>query len=222
MADYLGYNLNPTPQAGQGAYGKVAGSTGVPPSIWQEILAANPDMAGLMSQAGGAIKSELAGQVSPQTMGLLQNQAASRGVSLGQPNSDISNMIGLNLLGTTSEGLQKQGLTDYNTFLSGMGSTQIDPRLTSDIAQQNALLASAPDPEKAAQKQLELYNLYFSKMNTPAAGTGGYGGGITYNPAGNIGFGYGPSFGSGVGFGSNYGSNPLGGIGGGSRYTTYG
>ena len=226
MADtsYLGYNLNPAPQAGKGAYGSVPGAIGIPPSVYQEIEALYPGIAGLTAGSGDVIKSQQAGQISPQTMSNIANVAASRGVALGQPNSDIANMIGMGITGSTSEGLQQAGVSNYQNFLAGLGSTQISPQLTAEIASQNALYAAAPDPAQAAAAQIALLNKYAN----PASGTMG-GGGMRYNPAGNIGLGYGNGYSGFGGIGSfggmgtgTYSAPGQGGFGGGgSPYSVY-
>ena len=214
------YNASPAPTSGQGAFGMVPGQTALPPSIWDQLNSNIPGYGAMTTSATGNIQSMLNGQVSPSTMMNLGNQAASRGVSLGQPNSPMSNMIGLNLLGTTSEGLQQQGLQDYNSFSSTAGSEQQNPALMSEISQSNAVLGSAPDPSAASAYEKSLYDQYMAKMN-PAGGTGSFTN--TGNPMGN--YSSFPMFGAG-GTGTFGSQNPYYGGSGGSEYgqvyNTYG
>ena len=179
MADlsYLGYNLAPTPTGGQGAYGAVPGATTAPPSTYSQASSVYSGLPGLTSAAGDVIGSELAGTISPSTQSNIWNQAAARGVSLGQPNSPMSNEIGLSLTGTTTQGLQKAGETDYLNFLGGLTSTQLAPSLLAGISQSNATLAAAPDPAAAAAQQQALFDKYYQQSRSPA----GYGAGQGYN-----------------------------------------
>lgn len=176
MPNYLNFNLSPSPTGGQGAFGSVPGQTGAPPSIYSQTQAAYPGLPGLTAGAGDVIGNELAGKLSPGTISNIDNAAAARGVALGQPNSDLSSMIDLSLMGTTSEGLQKQGEQDYLNFLSGVGSTQLNPSLLTDISQSNANLGSAPDPTAAANELLSLENSGVTSFT-----------GAKYNPSGNVG-----------------------------------
>jgi len=221
--EYMGFNLSPLPTGGQGAYGKVPGQIGAPPSIYQEIANTYPGIQGLTSGAGAAIGSQLAGQLSPETQSNIGNYAAARGLSMGQPNSPLANMIGMNITGTTSEALQQQGIGNYQNFLSGLGQTQTNPALLAEIAQYNAMLAAAPDPQAAAERQLALMDKYMSQYSSsPASGGRGM-----ISPTGNIsGLGYGPgslgSFGGGYGgFGSGTYAPGQGQVGGGSAFTTF-
>jgi hypothetical protein len=120
--------------------------------------------------------------------------------------------------------LQQQGQKDYLSFLSGVGGTLTNPQLAAGLSQSNAMLASAPDPTKAAAA---LEGTFLSNLKAQAAlGRpigGGYGGGIPsssqygsgnispYSMA-NVGGGYYPSnsgiVGQPVGYAPTlYGSN---------------
>jgi hypothetical protein len=157
------YNINPAPTTGKGAYGMVPGQIALPPSIYEQMQNVYSGMTGLTSGAGDVISSQLKGQLSPETMSNIQNYAASRGVSLGQPNSDIANLIGLQVTGQTTEGLQSQGLQSYLNFLSGVGSTQTNPQLAYETSLQNAIFAAAPDPAAAAAQQQSLQQQYMNQ-----------------------------------------------------------
>ena len=206
------YNVNPTPTTGQGAFGEVPGQTALPPSIWDQLNSNIPDYGAMTTAATGDIQSQLNGQLSPSTMTNIENQAASRGVSLGQPNSALSNEIGMNLTGTTTEGLEQQGLGNYNTFTGTVGSEQQNPALMSEISQSNAVLAAAPDPSASASYSQSLYDQYMAKMN-PSGGTGGFS--TTGNPQGN--YSEFPMFSGGSGGTGSFGY----GSGGGNPYSVY-
>lgn len=210
MASYLDFNLNPSPTSGQGAYGMVPGQTGLPPSIWQQMqgVAGFP---GMTKSATGDINAELAGTLSPGTRSTMQDASASWGVNSGMPwttGAGIPMSKFLSGMGLTSEGLTQTGMQDYFKFLGGVGGTQTDPALASGIAQQNATLASAPDPTQAASAMQANFDKYMAQMlqmaqaqnQNPAAG-GGY---TTVQP---------PSSGT-------YSAFPGAGLGGGSLATS--
>jgi hypothetical protein len=176
---YNGYNYTPQPTTGSGAFGSVPGTTAMPPSVWEQLNQNIPNYSAMTNSATGNISDMLAGKISPATSQNIWNSAAARGVSLGQPNSQIGNMIGLNLTGQTTEGLQQQGLQDYNTFTGTAGSLQQNPSLMAEISQSNANLAAAPSPEAAANYAKSLYDQYMKSVN-PATGTS-----LTFTPQSN-------------------------------------
>jgi hypothetical protein len=159
------YNASPAPTQGNGAFGLVPGQIQTPPSLWDQLNQNVPDYGALTTSATGNINSMLNGQVSPSTMTNLSNQAAARGISLGQPNSPMSNVIGLNLLGTTSEGLQQQGLTDYNSFTGTAGGLQESPDTMANIANINSINAAAPNPSSAAAYSKSLFDEQLAAAN---------------------------------------------------------
>ena len=167
------YNISPTAQTGQGAYGKVPGNIGLPPSLYEESLSAVPGLSGLVGSAGTDIASQLAGTLSPSTMMNIGNYAAGRGVSMGQPNSPIMNEIGMGLTGTTTEGLQQQGIYNTNALLGTVGQQQLSPDLTSTIAQWNSTMNAAPDPAAAVSAEQSWIKQYMDMLNPPGAGSGG-------------------------------------------------
>ena len=154
------------------------GAINAPPSVWDELNQNVPNYGPMTQSATGDISSLLSGQLSPSTMNNIGNYAASRGVAMGQPNSPLSNLIGMNVTGTTTEGLEQQGLGDYNSLTGTLGATQQNPALLSNIAEENAVNASAPNPQAASQ---ELQSLFAQYMNNPARGTGQY---SSFNPSG--------------------------------------
>ena len=178
-ANYQGFNLAPNPGGGAGPYGMVPGQIGAPPSIYSQVGQVAPGLPGLTAGSAGNIASEIAGTLSPGTTNLIQNKAAAFGVNAGTPGGTPGNTLPLeNLLdntGMTSESLSSQGNANYLNFLGGVGQTQLAPSLLTDIASNNAINASAPNPAAAAQKQQQLLQQYLYMLNNankPAGPTG--------------------------------------------------
>jgi hypothetical protein len=193
------FNYSPSPVPGQGIYGSVPGQVSAPPSIWEQTLAANPAFSEMTASESDLIKSQQSGLLSPETLRNIGNYAAARGVSAGQPNSPLANLIGMNVVGTTTEQLQQQGSQNYLGFLGAVGGMQQNPSLMAEIATQNALWAAAPDPSAAGQHAEQLA-LQYLQSQRPQGGHA-----AAYSPAGNIGIGSGNPF-SGMGFHSQDGS----------------
>lgn len=169
-----GYNSNPSFQAGNGAYGKVPGPIGVPPSQWSEALAAVPGLGGNANTASSAIQSMLQGQLTPDEIAQDQQHAAAAGVSSGVPNSPFNTADLIRSLDLNSHQLVQQGLGDFNSLAGTVGGMQLNPSLLTDIAERNALYAAAPDPQAAAQELHRLYEEGIGEGN-PAGKTGGWG-----------------------------------------------
>lgn len=171
-----GYNTNPLTQTGTGVYGAVPGSIGVAPSAFQQTTTNVPGLGGDTTGAANDIASELGGQLSPATMQLLQNKAASFGVNVGQPGGSpgqtITNSNLLDNLGLTSEGLTHQGIGDYNNTFGTVASTQTNPELATGVASRNATFAAAPNPTAAGSYAQTLFQQYLNRMSSPAGGTG--------------------------------------------------
>lgn len=157
------YNAAPSAQGGQGAYGKVPGDVAVPPSLWQQTESAVPGLGGLTTQASQNILNELKGQLSPETIQMIQDHAASFGVGTGMPGSGFAINTGLRSLGLTAEQLQQQGLQNYLSTIQGVGGLQQNPALMAQIATQNAVWNAAPDPQAAAQA---LENQYLRNLQS--------------------------------------------------------
>jgi len=158
---------NPAPQAGSGVYGSVPGRIGLPTSIYDQLKEAVPNYAALTNKASGVIGSEMAGQLSPEAMNLIQNKAASNGVATGTPGSEFQKNNMLANLGLTAEQLQQHGLTDYNQFANTTGNQQIAPELQTEIATQNAIDAAAPNPAAAQTYSQQLFDKYLNMNNQP-------------------------------------------------------
>lgn len=209
------YNISPGAVGGQGPYGAVPGNIGIPPSPYQQTTSLAPNLgAPAVGQLSNNILSELQGQISPQALKNMQDQAARFGISSGMPGSNAylgSLANNKNLLGNilTTEQLQHQGAQDYLAAITGIGSQQINPALAAEIAAHNAQLNAAPDPTQAAQRQLQNYYAALNAARGPAGPSagGGYGspaGGTGQLGSGALGFGFGT-------FGQQQPTSPTGG-----------
>jgi len=167
---------------GHSAFGGVPAPINVAPNVFTQVGGALPNFGALTSGASDVIGSEISGQVSPATMKALQNAAATFGVTSGMgPGSGLAqNSLFANIAGF-SENRQRQGLQDYLATLGGLGHTMTDPGLATEVASRNATMEAAPDPQKAAERQLAEWLAKFQLTNNiaggPGAGTGSYGGG---------------------------------------------
>jgi hypothetical protein len=172
------FTLNPATQPGVGPYGTVPGPIGKPPSLYQGAQSIYPGLANLTTAAGGNIAHELAGDFSPQTENALWDTANRFGVASGMPGSQLwSNRFMGNVAGA-KEKLQQQGQQDYGAFLGNLAKTTDDPNLLAQIAARNATMASAPNPEQAAQALAEAYR----RAQLDAAGRARGPAGGTANP----------------------------------------
>lgn len=214
------FNTNPGTQGGSGPYGSVPGVIGLPPNIYSQVN----DIKGasnLAPKSTDFIGTELSGQVAPDVQSLLQDKAATLGITSGSPGQGYGSFAGNNYLknlGLTSEGLMRQGSQDYLSFLSGVGNTMTNPNLAFEVAQQNAVDASAPSPAAAASRMTSLvnngsragYNFpQISYPSAPSAPTGMSGGWDPNAGYGNPPIAYGPGGGPNVGM-SGYGSSTVG------------
>ncbi len=188
------YNFSPSPTTGKGAYGKVPGTVGLPPNIYEGVTSVYSGLPALTGGAGDIIKRQMAGELSPETINRIQDEAAAFGVASGMPSSQFSGYRGLRNLGLSVEGRQQQGLDNYSKFLSSLGQTVTDPNLAASIGSSNAALNAAPDPEAAFKAQLAAY---LKAMQQAAAAGRNPGGGmqgmgfVPNQPSGELGFGAG-------------------------------
>lgn len=169
------FSLNPSPQRGQGAYGAVPGALGIPASRFDQVSgvlntrAASPLISeNLLRDLGGDIDIES-----------LQNEAARFGVATGMPMTgggtgpSFTGVRGLNRTEQELRNIRRQGLSDYLQAIQGVGALQTDPNLASQIATQNAVWASAPNPQAAAEEQMRLWQKQFDALSRGAgAGSG--------------------------------------------------
>lgn len=170
-----GYNISPSPQGGQGAFGKVPGDIGLP-NPQADLAAIYPNLSGQTGQLSKNIMSELQGELSPETINTIQDNAARFGISSGSPMSQFAGAAGLKNLGLSVEQQQKGGLADYLNAITGISKTQtVAPELQTQIAEQNAVWNAAPDPASAAAEQQKLLDKYIAETRGPAGGTGSAG-----------------------------------------------
>lgn len=169
-----GFNINPGPQAGSGAYGAVPGVLSLPPDIYSQVMKSFPGLTQTGTAAAGTIGSEVQGQIAPDVQRQLQDKAAALSVSSGAGGGPgTAGSFGQNTLleslGLNSQQQQQQGINSYLQFLTGTGSTMNDPNLAASIEQQNALNAAAPNPAVAASTQQNDFQKY---MQMITGGTG--------------------------------------------------
>ncbi len=163
------WNLNAPPTGGQGPFGKVPGAIGLPP-VYNDVAGAFPNLSGNLGQLSTNIGHELAGELDPQTIAMLQNTSAQFGVGRGVPLSPFSGAQGLRQLGLTSEAQRARGNADLLSALPTVArSLTVSPETQLDVANRNATLGAAPDPEAAAREAQRLFNEYLKRT----AGGGG-------------------------------------------------
>lgn len=139
---------------GGGPYGGIPAQIPIPPSIYQQTQQILPGLPDLTRGAGGVAASELAGQLSPETIARIQDEGAAWGVSSGMgPRSGLALNRQLRNLGLNVEQTQRAGVQDYLSTLTGTGSTLLNPSLISEVQNRNAIMAAAPDPAAAAAEQ---------------------------------------------------------------------
>ena len=207
------YNVSPAPTQGQGPYGLVPGQIGIPPSAWDQTRAAVPAL-GNTTQLTNNILSELQGDINPQALKNMQDAAANYGISSGMPGSNaIPGTLAFNKnlrnIGLDTQAIQRQGLQDYTSLLGSVSGLQTPQGLAAEIAAHNAQLRAAPDPQKAAERQLgDYWNSLAAARGLGNRGGGGGGGSIGFSPAGgtgdyapNLGFGGAGGVGNSQGFG---------------------
>lgn len=190
-----GFNVYPQPTGGQGAFGKVPGQTGLPPSNYQQALTQIPGLNQNAATASSDVQSLLQGQLSPDTSDYIKRLVAAKGVSTGVEGSAFNTADLVKSLGLTSEQLMTSGLGAYNSLLNTVGQLQENPGLMSEISQQNAALAAAPDPTAVHNQMLQDLMNEFGMGNNPSGGTGGYGSVHTLGPK--------PTYGGGPGVGAS-------------------
>lgn len=172
-----GFNYSPSPATGTNAYGYIPGQIGAPNPAG-DLSAVYPNLTPQNAQISSNIMSELRGDLSPEAINSIRDQAANFGVSSGMPGSQLASYGGLRNLGIATHEMQRRGLQDYLAATSGIKGTQtVDPALQFQIAETNAINAAAPDPTLAAQEQLKLFDKYMERLTSAQQGGGGSGGG---------------------------------------------
>lgn len=180
------FNLSPGAVSGRTATGQIPGQISAPQSTYQQVGNVLPSLPNLTQSAGQDVQGQLAGQLSPGTVNFLQDKAAQYGVSMGMPGVTPGGFGGnqfLRNLGMSSEGQVQAGLGNYNKLLPTLASTQIDPSLQFEVAQQNSLNAAAPDPALAAAKQKQDYYDAYNLENPSGGNSINEPGGAGFKPA---------------------------------------
>lgn len=178
------------PAGGSGsgtAFGTVPSSIPVPPNVFSQLSGVVPGFSGNTTGTGSVIGSQLAGNVSPQTMNALKTGAAQFGVSSGMPGSGLEqNQLFGNIAGF-SEGQQQKGVQNYLSEAGVLGPQMTNPNLAAEISARNADLAAAPDPAKAAaaalQQWIQKFNLTRSSGGSYGSGPGSWDYGGTLGPS---------------------------------------
>ncbi len=170
------FNLNTPSHGGQGPYGTVPGAIGLPP-VYNDIAGVFPGLTSNIDALSKNISSELAGELDPQTIAMLQNTAAQFGIGAGVPLSPFSGASGLRHLGQTIEAQKAKGGADLLATLPTLAKTlTVSPETQLDVANRNATLNAAPDPRQAALEAQRLFDLYLAKTQR------GGGGSLSYSP----------------------------------------
>lgn len=169
-----GYQSSPPPRRGQGAYGLVPGNLQTP-DPFADLANLYPNLSGANAQVSRDVMSQLKGELSPETIAAIQDDAARFGITSGMPGSELAGRRGVRSLGLNVENLQNQGQQNFLAATTGIRQNQIlDPALRSAIAERNATFNAAPDPQAAAD---EARRRFYEGLG--ATGTGG--GGVTYS-----------------------------------------
>ena len=139
------------------------------PNPYGDLQQIYPDLGETNAQLSSDVLSRLRGELSPDTLNALRDNAAAFGVSSGMPGSGLSANRGLRNLGLATEDVQRQGLQDYNALMPVLSSTQtVRPETQADINTQNSVWRSAPDPAAAGNYAQQLFDRYLAAMSSPA------------------------------------------------------
>jgi hypothetical protein len=149
------------------------------PDPFADLSRIYPNLSATNTAVSGAIRSKLAGQLAPETLMGLQDDAARYGITSGSPGMQpggIASNYALYHGALARENLQQQGIQDYNQTIPTVSGTQtVSPGLQTQISATNAVNASAPDPTAAASYAQSLFDKYLQLMRGPGGGTGSSG-----------------------------------------------
>lgn len=141
------------------------------PNPYADLSKIYPNLANTNTATSQAILSKLRGELSPETIAALQDNAARFGVESGMPGSNaVPGSLAFNRnqrdLGRTVEDVQTQGVQLYNQTLPTVAQTQtVNPELQASINYQNAVSAAAPNPTAAAQYAKSIFDEYMKKIS---------------------------------------------------------
>jgi hypothetical protein len=130
--------------------------------LGQQVNAQLPGYGTSLGNIGANIGALTSGQVPPDVINLLKQQAAERGIGTGTAGSGANNASYLQALGLTSLGLEQTGLTDFSNVLKDLPGANlyqnpglyVTPGLAQNAAAENAVYHSAPNPAAAAAANL--------------------------------------------------------------------
>lgn len=179
-APAAGSALNPTPRPGSydPSYGGVPGEL-TPPDVFGNLASVYPNLGASNSALSSDVLSQLKGELSPETIAGIEDDAARFGISSGV-GPDILNRRKVRSLGLTREGVQNQGIGNFLNSLGAVSKTQnISPELWTEIANRNATFNAAPVPEAAAYGLESTFN-----RNAQQFGGARGGGSVTYSGMG--------------------------------------
>lgn len=216
LSRYSGVSRNSSPAvpggAPQAAVGRVPDPTPMP-TPYEDLARYYPNLGGTTAQVSNNISNQLAGQLSPDTVAMLQDRAASFGVANGMPGmsgGSLPVMYNLRSLGIAAEDMRNQGIQNFASVMPAMKNAYtVDPSLQAEITTLNNQLRAAPDPKAAQDYSEQLFSRYMDRISGGAGGGGASGSG----GAGGVGGG---RIGGSPASGTGTGSSRIGSISGGS------
>lgn len=145
------------------------------PNPFSDLSSVYPNLSNTNAQLSSNVMSALKGQLSPETIAAIQDNAARFGVQSGMPGSGLQRNLTLRDLGLATEARQDQGAQQYGSLIPVISGTQtVRPETQFNVNLQNAVNRAAPDPGAAASYAQQLYNQYLNASRSPAGGTGDY------------------------------------------------
>lgn len=164
--------VSPTGATNANIFGTRVGQVPIP-SPFSDLSSVYPNLSQTNAQVSSDVLSRLKGQLSPETINAIQDNAARFGVQSGMPGSGLQRNLTLRDLGLQTEALQQQGLQDYASIVPTISQTQtLRPESQFEFNLQNAVNRAAPDPGAAATYAQGLFDKYLQSLRSPAGGTG--------------------------------------------------
>lgn len=146
------------------AFGTKPGQVAMP-NPFSDLSSIYPNLSGTNAQLSSNIASQLRGELSPDTIAALQDNAATFGVTSGMPGSQFQANYGLRSLGLSRENQINQGIQNYNQTIPVVSGTQtVNPGIQADVNATNVINAAAPDPAAAASYAQTLFDKYLQKL----------------------------------------------------------
>ena len=182
MATTIPYNYNayPSPTGGSNtATGMVPGPINLPNPAG-DLAGQIPNLGGINASIFGNLYDQSRGIIPQGDVNFMRDQSAARAVGGGMPGLSPGSLFGnqnARNLGLLSYQLQQQAAQQYPSLTGAVSQTQtVNPALQTQIAEQNALNAAAPNPQMAQSYAQQLYNKYLQAARGPGGGTGGISG----------------------------------------------